>query len=112
GTSKFDLTFYVVETGAEIRGALSYNSDLFDATTIRRLLGQYETLLRAAVDDHQAPISELALLSAGESHQLTTEWNDTAPARPDAGLGEIFAACARVNPAATALVWAGGTLSY
>ncbi|HEX3529710.1 MAG TPA: amino acid adenylation domain-containing protein [Thermoanaerobaculia bacterium] len=112
GTSKFDLTFYIVDTGAEIRGVLSYNSDLFDATTIHRLLGQYEGLLRAAVEDSRSPVGELPLLSAGESHQLTAEWNDTASVRPGAGLGEIFAACARRDPAATALEWAGGTLSY
>src|SRR6185295_6390063 len=48
-----------------------------------------------------------------ELHQLGREWNDTASTYP-AGLclHELFAAQAAGTPAAAAVVWSGGSMSY
>ena len=32
-------------------GAIEYNTDLFDAATIKRMLGHYEQILRSMVHD-------------------------------------------------------------
>ncbi len=53
GTSKFDLTLELVDTGQELIGAFEYNSDLFDALTIRRLAGHFVNLLEGVVADPQ-----------------------------------------------------------
>jgi non-ribosomal peptide synthetase component F len=45
--SKFDMTLYARERGGELAFSLVYNPDLFDVTTISRLLGHYHTLLQA-----------------------------------------------------------------
>src|SRR5207248_900444 len=39
GTSKFDLTLDMVETAQGLQGAVEYNTDLFDAATITRMIG-------------------------------------------------------------------------
>ena len=36
GVAKFDLTLYVIETGAGLEGNIEYNTDLFDASTVAR----------------------------------------------------------------------------
>jgi non-ribosomal peptide synthetase component F len=43
GTStKFDLEVYLRETEEGLRGELIYNTDLFDAATIKRMAGHYQ----------------------------------------------------------------------
>ncbi|HEY0783902.1 MAG TPA: condensation domain-containing protein, partial [Thermoanaerobaculia bacterium] len=85
-TAKFDLTLALWEVGEETLGQLEYSTDLFDATTVRRLFGHFATLLTAAAQRTEARVGELLLLSPAERHQLLTEWADTAtPAAPAVG---------------------------
>jgi len=57
--SKFDLTLYAGQQGRELKLALVYNTDLFDADTIKRMLTQFRALLEALVADPEKPISDL-----------------------------------------------------
>jgi amino acid adenylation domain-containing protein len=57
--SKFDLTLYAGQRGRELKLALVYNTDLFEAGTIKRMLTQYRALLEAMVADPEKPISDL-----------------------------------------------------
>jgi amino acid adenylation domain-containing protein len=56
----FDLTLSLNETGGELRGALEFNTALFDAATIQRMAAQFESLLAEIV---QSPDAMLARLS-------------------------------------------------
>jgi amino acid adenylation domain-containing protein len=117
GTAKFDLTLFLFEEGDRLRGSLEYNSDVFEAATIRRLLGHFETLLAAAVAEPARAVALLPLLNAAERHQLALEWNDTGSSYPAAAsLQELFEAQARSTPEAPAVVLAAGAgrseLSY
>jgi len=78
-SAKFDLTLTLVETPEGLEAAAEYDRDLFDATTIRRLLGHYQHLLEAVAAEPERRLGELPILTAGERHQLAREWNDTAP---------------------------------
>jgi amino acid adenylation domain-containing protein len=112
-TAKFDLTLFLFENGDRLTGLLEYNSELFEATTLRRLLSHFENLLAAAVAKPAIDIALLPLLSAEESHQLALEWNDTRAAYPaPASLPELFEAQVRSTPDATALLWGDRALSY
>ena len=57
--SKFDLTLYAGQQGQELKLALVYNTDLFDADSIRRMLAQFGALLAGVVADPEKPISDL-----------------------------------------------------
>ena len=57
---------------------MQYNTALFEASTIQRMLAQFERLLASAVRDPEQHISQLELLSSAERHQLLVERNDTA----------------------------------
>jgi non-ribosomal peptide synthetase component F len=104
-TARFDLTLSIEEEDGELRGTVEYATDLFDATTVDRLLGHWERLLAAAAATPDLPVSVLPLLSGAERGQILLEWNDTGtvPA-PEVCLHELFADQARRTPGAVALV--------
>jgi amino acid adenylation domain-containing protein len=110
-TAKFDLTLSLAESAGGLGAALSYDRDLFDATTIDRLLGHFGALLVAGAAAPDLPMADLPLLAAAERHQLLHEWSGS-PARPRAALAALFAAQAARRPDAVALSWDGGELTY
>ncbi|MGH9334536.1 MAG: condensation domain-containing protein, partial [Vicinamibacteria bacterium] len=65
-TAKFDLTLYVQERGGELLTLANYDSDLFDAETIERMLRQYEALLEQVVSSAASPISRHSLFTTGD----------------------------------------------
>ncbi|MFN7949393.1 MAG: amino acid adenylation domain-containing protein [Blastocatellia bacterium] len=112
-TAKFDLLLSLTETPDGLRATAEYNTDLFDATTIGRLLRHYQNLLAGAIADPAQRISELPLMSADEWQQVAGEWNDTQTAYPrDASIHQLFEAQAARTPAAIAIQTAELTLSY
>src|SRR5690606_13492018 len=60
--AQFDLTLLMAEADGDLLATVEYNTDLFDAGTIRRLLGHLQTLLQSIVDDPTQRIGELQLL--------------------------------------------------
>ena len=72
-TSKFDLGVFITETPAGLNCVWRYSTDLFEASTIRRLGRQYETLLRNAVTQPQDRISRLDILTQEEKEQQKLE---------------------------------------
>ncbi|MGP8094399.1 MAG: condensation domain-containing protein, partial [Candidatus Sulfotelmatobacter sp.] len=83
GTSKFDLTFFVKELRGALDVAVEYDTDLFEAETIRRMLGHYQTLLEGIIANPDQRLSDLPLLTSAERHQLLAEWNRTEVAYPN-----------------------------
>ena len=113
GTSKFDLTLVLSETGNHLEGMIEYSTDLFEAKTIRRLCGYYGTALEAIARDPDQGISRLPLLTEAERQQLLVEWNDTDAEFP-AGLlvHELFEAQVQRRPERRALTFGATVLSY
>ena len=109
----FDLFLNVVETPAGLVVDCEYNTDLFDADTIGRWLGHYQTLLAGVVSDPDQPLSALPLLTTTERHQILVEWNSTSADCPrDASIHELFAAQAARTPDAVAVVCGDERLTY
>src|SRR3989442_815712 len=46
GTSKFDLMLTMMDSGERLAGSFGYNSDLFDAATIERMVGTFKACLQ------------------------------------------------------------------
>ncbi|HKV36205.1 MAG TPA: non-ribosomal peptide synthase/polyketide synthase [Pyrinomonadaceae bacterium] len=113
GTSKFDLTFFIDETKEGLRGTLEYNTDLFEAATISRLLRHFQILLESIVAKSDARLSELPLLNDSEGQQLLVEWNDTHAVYDDSAcLHQLFEAQVERTPEAIALVCGEERLTY
>jgi amino acid adenylation domain-containing protein len=103
-TAKFDLTLSLEERDGGLSGTAEYATDLFNASTIDRLLGHFERLLAAAVATPEEPAFTLPLLSPAERGQILFEWNDTGAPAPGACLHELFAAQVQRTPDAIALL--------
>ncbi|HMB54808.1 MAG TPA: amino acid adenylation domain-containing protein, partial [Thermoanaerobaculia bacterium] len=113
GTAKYDVAVSVVMRGGRLATRAVYSRDLFDPSTVRRLLIGYQTLLGAALAAPDTPISRLPVLSAGERMQILHEWNDTAAPFPhEERLHEAFERRAAEQPEAPAVVTADATLTY
>ncbi len=76
GAAKFDLDLELEDRPDGIRGRFVYNTDLFDAPTIVRTVGHWQTLLESLVANPEQPISMLPLLTEEERQQLD-RWNQT-----------------------------------
>ncbi|MDV7391172.1 condensation domain-containing protein, partial [Arthrospira platensis SPKY1] len=81
--ARFDLTLTMVEDGDHLSGALEYNVDLFDAATIERMAGHFQTLLANLVAEPDRPLAAVSMLTAAEQAQLLGAWNETAVDFPD-----------------------------
>lgn len=112
-SAKFDLSLALTPMGNAMEGVLEYSTDLFDEATIRRMSGNFQTLVAGIVADPSQSIMQLPLLSEAERHQQLVQWNDTAVGRPtDLCLHELFQAQVARTPDAVAVEFLGQRLSY
>ena len=113
GTSKFDLTLFVEDRGREIVAIFEYNTDLFKATTITRMLGHFQTLLEGIVANPNQRLSDLPLLTEVERNQLLIEWNQT---RTDSShnlcIHQLLEEQVERTPDAVAVIFGNQQLTY
>lgn len=113
GGSKVDLSLYAIEIPEGISCTFEYNTDLFDAERMYRMLGHLQALLEGIVRDPRQRLSELPILTAEERRQVVVEWNQTRVDFPrDAALHQLFEAQADRTPEAVAVAFESRQLSY
>jgi amino acid adenylation domain-containing protein len=113
GTAKYDLTLSFDQTDVGLKGSLEYNSDLFDGSTMARMMEQFQNLLRSILDDPRRPISEYSLLADAERSQLLDQWNATGTDYPrDKCVHELFEEQVERTPDAVALEFGDDRLTY
>jgi amino acid adenylation domain-containing protein len=111
--AKFDLVLTVGETDGRLSGQLEYNTDLFDAATIRRMARHLEHLLEAAVSTPDEQVSRLRLLTDDERRQILSDWNDTHVKSESAlCIHELFEQQAAAKSEAVAVVLNDERLTY
>jgi len=109
----FDIYFNMLETDGGVVIDCEYNTDLFDAETIKRWLGHYRALLENAVADASMSISRLPLLGRDEFKEQLVEWNDTLMDYPrDKCVHELFEDQTAKTPDEVAVRFEGATLTY
>ncbi len=111
--AKFDLSLFMVVGGPDTRGMLNYNADLFDDTTIDRLVSRFAAVCSELFDRPEAPLHQLKLLAEDERLWLLRN-SASADAAPEQllDLDEGFRAQARRNPGALALCHGNARLDY
>ena len=75
GICRYDLSFSFLETDEGILAEVAYNTDIFTAERITRLLTHLEQLLCAIVEDPGKSIGLLQILSKQERHELLNTFN-------------------------------------
>jgi amino acid adenylation domain-containing protein len=82
-TARFDLTLVITDSEQGLHCMLEYNTDLFETSTMHRLLGHWQTLLAGIVAQPEQSLATLPFLTPGEQHQHLHTWNDTARDLPN-----------------------------
>jgi len=111
--TQFDLTLSLTEADDTIVGSLDYAADLFDAATVERWAGHWQTLLSAMVADDRQPIGRLPLLTEAERQRIVAGWNGSqAGYAKDGSLQQLFEQQAAKTPTAPAVVFEDRSLTY
>ncbi len=71
--TRTDIELHLIEKGDRIGGQLIYNTDLFDASTIERMVDHYIRLLQDAISNPGIAVSRLSILSDEERQQLLVD---------------------------------------
>jgi amino acid adenylation domain-containing protein/non-ribosomal peptide synthase protein (TIGR01720 family) len=112
-SAAFDLSLDFHERDGKLGGFVEYSTDLFDASTVERMIGHLRELLAGIAADPAAPISRLPLLSDVERQRLLTEWNQNELDGPGFRLAqEEFADRVRLRPNAVAVEHGADVLTY
>jgi amino acid adenylation domain-containing protein len=120
GSAKVDLSVIVIpraEQGVgdadEVEMVWEYDSDLFDAATVRRMIGHFQALLAGIVRAPHLPISALEMMDDDERRMMVDGWNRTDADHPsDQCIHQLFAAQAARTPDAVALIHESASLTY
>ena len=132
--AKFDLTLTLAEGDEDLSGSLEYSTDLFDAQTAGRMIGQLEVLLASIASSPDSRLSRLEILPEGELRRLRdlaegfggeatassaasssgqpAEASLIAAEETDARVHELFEEQARRRPEAIALRSGGESVTY
>ncbi|HEY9633551.1 MAG TPA: amino acid adenylation domain-containing protein [Coleofasciculaceae cyanobacterium] len=123
GTTRFDLEFHLweqrhsnglgLDSSDGISGFVVYSTDLFDAATINRMLGHFQTLLEGIVANPEQRLADLPILGEAERYQLLMEWNNTQVDYPKSQcIHQLFEAQVEQTPDAIAVVFEDKQLTY
>jgi amino acid adenylation domain-containing protein len=111
GQTKYDLILVMREQDEGLGMVFDYNADMFEASTIDRMLGHFQTLLEGIVANPDRSISELPLITLPEQQQLLA-WNQTQADYPARCLHQLFEAQVERTPDAVAVVYVDKQLTY
>jgi amino acid adenylation domain-containing protein len=110
--SSFDITFYMWESGDVIEGEIEYNIDLFSNETILRLRDNFLTLVKNLVDNPQASIGSLPIISE-EERKMIDGFNETQTVYPkDKTIVQLFEEQVELFPDNEAVVYNDISLTY
>lgn len=112
GGAKFDLTLSVQPRDGDLWLNLEYNTALFRASTVRRLLENFVTLLQSLPSQVATPIGQLDLLNPAERAQVLGLRGPMVALDPATSLSGIVADHAARHPDAVAVADDSVTLSY
>jgi amino acid adenylation domain-containing protein len=123
-SSKMDLNVIVIPraeqrvgeaaSDADRRALLhwEYSTELFDLSTMHRMIGHYLNVLGGVLSDPGRRLSELPMLAAEEREQVLRGWNRTMAEVPERPVHRLFEERAALVPGALAVAGPEGSLTY
>ncbi|AKQ65468.1 Malonyl CoA-acyl carrier protein transacylase [Myxococcus hansupus] len=112
GVAKFELSLILASGPRGLAGMLEYSREVFEASTVERMVGHLQVLLEAAIAKPETPLSKLPLLSEHERTHLLTVCNGPRLEVPAACMHELIQAQAERTPEAVAVVSGKTRLTY
>ncbi|HEX7242948.1 MAG TPA: amino acid adenylation domain-containing protein, partial [Longimicrobiaceae bacterium] len=112
GETAFDLALVLVEDDDGLAGEVGFREELFEASTVARMMEHFRALLEGIAREPGRRLAELELLTPAERGRLL-EWSTPGAGAWDGSpVHEMVAEQARRTPFATAVEWEGGSLAY
>ena len=111
--SKFDITFFINESGGVMHGAVEYSTDIDNAETISGMIAHFKALLESAVSHPQEKIGRLKMLTEAEEEAIKKLSGETKVyAGDDQTVISIFEEQVSKTPEAIALVFEREKVTY
>ncbi|MDH6196198.1 amino acid adenylation domain-containing protein [Mycobacterium frederiksbergense] len=117
-TAKFDLDFQIREVPSEdpaapmASGELIYATDLFDRSSIERMVGRFGRVIEAVVADSSVLVGEVSLLDLDERDLLLHKWSGAGMSAPVGLADQLLATAVAADPDAVAVIDGTRQLSY
>ncbi|BBC27208.1 non-ribosomal peptide synthetase [Pseudanabaena sp. ABRG5-3] len=112
-TTQLDLTLEMLDLHEGLAGNFEYNTDLFECSTIDRMVGHFQNLLEAIAINPFLKISQIPILSASEQQQILIDWNNTAVNYPqDICFQKLIELQVQRTPNAIAVIYENQKLTY
>ncbi len=112
-SAKYDLTLFVIEGRDGLTANVEYSADLFEASTMARMLEHFFVLLEGLIANQDQRVSSLPLMTSAERNRLLSEWNGTVSEYPrHECVHELFETQVERRPEAIAIVGEENHLTY
>ncbi|MEO8429883.1 MAG: amino acid adenylation domain-containing protein [Acidobacteriota bacterium] len=112
-TALVDITLVLRDRPEGLLGSLEYNGDLFDESTVDRMVESFQALLAGATVAPDTKVSRISILPEEEKRRILVEWNRTEQPYPrERCIHELFEARVRMNPRRIAIRDAGRAVEY
>lgn len=72
-TAQFDIVVNVALNGKRLEFRWEYNTDLFECTSIERMIGHYRHILRQVIEDPSINVNHISLINDQEKEQILKE---------------------------------------
>src|SRR5205085_3491923 len=110
---EFKLKLSCLRVGASLSVEIYYESALYTEDDARRLLDEFETLLKHVLEEPELRVSRAEILSEGERRLLLEEWNETHAEYPRGEVvHKLFREQAERTPHRAAVVYEERQLSF
>ena len=110
---KNDITITLAKEPDRISGRVVFNKSIFKRGSIECFTRHFVNVLQAGLENTNALISELRMLTEAERYQLLVEWNDTRMEYPkDTCIHELFEIQVERAADAVAIVFEDQHLTY
>ena len=112
-TERFNIKLSCHRMGDLLTAEFHYHPGRYAAEDVKRLAGHFETLLRSAVEDVEAPIGELEILNEADRRELLVAFNRTETDYPqDKCVHRLFEEQVKFTPDNPAVEFKDQQLSY
>ena len=110
---RYEVKLHCVKEGTQVRAELRYDSGVYEATAMERVLVCYQNVVRSVCGGSAEVLREVEWVSEAERKQLVDEWNRTAVAyEMGVSVMEMFERVVERAPEAVAVVSGEQELSY
>ena len=110
--SKFDITFFITETGAALQCAVEYNTDLYKEETIIRMTDHFQQLLSAIIQSPEEKIGSLSLLTRKEKADILSLTRSKVDYPKTKTIVSLFEEQVLKTPEAVAIIFEQQALTY